>query len=179
MVSGFAEDLPHSDFPEAGAYCEATATAKMQAVLDALIAGTAPLPDVVIAADSIVVTACGAILEKAGTPEQAAEMIRQLAGTTHRVITVVVVATFDSSRRAQVAVERETTQVAMCPLSEEDIQAYVARPDAWQGKAGAYGIQDLAARFITGIIGDYYTVMGLPIHRLASMLNKALTLSRT
>ena len=51
------------------------------------------------------------------------------------------------------------------PLSEQEIQEYVATGDSMD-KAGAYGIQGCGALLVKGIIGDFYTVMGLPVARL-------------
>ena len=55
-------------------------------------------------------------------------------------------------------------------VTKADISAYVREKWAWEGKAGAFGIQDLAATFITGIHGDYYNVMGLPIARVGAIM---------
>ena len=71
----------------------------------------------------------------------------------------------------------ETTWVTFAAsISDADIASYVADyPSAWKGKAGAYGIQDVAALWIEGIAGDYYNVMGLPVRRLATVLALAVS----
>jgi septum formation protein len=63
----------------------------------------------------------------------------------------------------------ESTAVAFAPLSGPMIAAYVASGEPF-GKAGGYGIQGAAAQFITGLTGDYYNVMGLPLQRLCGVL---------
>ena len=56
-------------------------------------------------------------------------------------------------------------------LSEKEIAAYVASGEPMD-KAGAYGIQGLGSLLVEGIQGDYFNVMGLPVHRLYSELKK-------
>ena len=59
----------------------------------------------------------------------------------------------------------ETTRVHVFPMTEEEIQAYVASKEPMD-KAGAYGIQGLFAAYVSGIEGDYNNVVGLPVGRL-------------
>ena len=63
----------------------------------------------------------------------------------------------------------ETTDVIFRPLTETEIRAYIRTGDPMD-KAGAYGVQGLAALFVSGIRGDYFNVMGLPLHLLGQML---------
>ena len=63
----------------------------------------------------------------------------------------------------------ERTEVTFYPLSEGEIQSYVATGEPMD-KAGAYGIQGRGALLVKGIDGDYYNVMGLPIARVARIL---------
>ena len=65
----------------------------------------------------------------------------------------------------------EVTDVHFRPLAEEEILRYVDTGEPMD-KAGAYGIQGFAAPFVTGIRGDYYNVMGLPVCRLWQMLQE-------
>jgi len=62
--------------------------------------------------------------------------------------------------------------VRFAPLSEVDIEAYVAS-DEWQGKAGGYAIQGQAAAFIAHISGSYSGIMGLPLFEIAGLLRRA------
>lgn len=117
---------------------------------------------VVLAADTEVV-ANRRILGKPRDPADAASMLRLLSGTAHEVLTAVVVR----------AGERELSEVVstwvhVVTLTDEDISWYVASGEA-MGKAGAYGIQGRAARFIDRIEGSWSSVVGLPVstvHRL-------------
>jgi septum formation protein len=71
----------------------------------------------------------------------------------------------------KVLTHTEVTEVTFRPLTDREIRDYVATKEPMD-KAGAYGIQGGAARFVEGIRGDYYTVMGLPVCRLGLMLEK-------
>lgn len=134
----------------------------------------------VIGADTIV--ACdGQILGKPKDAEDAKAMLRKLQGRAHEVYTGVTVLYVeksgveipgdesimgeDGTLKVQRHTFHEATKVVFCPMSEEEISAYVATGDPLD-KAGAYGIQGLCARYIQGIEGDYNNVVGLPVGRL-------------
>ena len=121
--------------------------------------------DVVIAADTIVVCG-GRILGKPGTEERAAEMLRLLSGRDHQVMTG-----FTVRRGSTVLTQTEVSHIFFRPLDEGEIDAYVATGEPLD-KAGAYGIQGLAALFVTRLEGDFYNVMGLPLCALAQQLRK-------
>lgn len=121
---------------------------------------------VVLGADTTV-TLDGHILEKPRDAEDAARMLRMLSGRTHQVITGVAVV--DESG-AEVAAE--VTAVRFVTLSDEEIAAYVATGEPMD-KAGAYGIQGLAAKWIPRIEGCYFNVVGLPLALVAAMLEPA------
>lgn len=116
-----------------------------------------------IAADTLVFLN-GRRLGKPASEADAKAMLRSLSGQTHLVCTGITVA---QGMRRQKGVE--TTSVTFRPLSEREIDAYIATGEPMD-KAGAYGIQGKAALFIAGIEGDYYNVMGLPLCRLGQML---------
>ena len=121
--------------------------------------------DVVIAADTIVV-AEGKILGKPKTEQDAAAMLRLLSGKAHQVMTGCTVLRGD---RAETFTE--VTSLHFRELSDGEISRYVATGEPMD-KAGAYGIQGGAALFCTGMEGDYYNVMGLPVCRLGQVLKK-------
>lgn len=129
----------------------------------AAAAETAASGDVVIAADTLVFLD-GAPLGKPRDPEEACAMLRRLSGRTHAVCTGVAV-----YGRGQTHCLCCRTEVTFFPLSEEEIRAYVETGEPMD-KAGAYGIQGKGALLVSGIQGDYYTVMGLPIGGLARLL---------
>lgn len=91
-------------------------------------------------------------------------MLRALSGRTHHVCTGVTVC-----RGERMDTRVETTGVAFRPLTDREIRCYI-RTGEPMDKAGAYGVQGKAALFVSGIDGDYFNVMGLPLHLLGQML---------
>jgi septum formation protein len=107
-----------------------------------------------------------------GKPRSAAEAIRMLghlSGRTHVVHTGVALLPI---HRAMPYLFCETTKVTFRKLKPAEIKAYVASGDPMD-KAGAYGIQGAAAAFVRKIEGDYSTVVGLPLARVAEFLRDA------
>lgn len=121
--------------------------------------------DTVIGADTVVAVD-GMILGKPKDAEDAKRMLRLLSGREHSVFTGVCI--ISSNRNASFF---EETKVRFFELSDEEIDAYTATGEPFD-KAGAYGIQDKGALLVSGITGDYYNVMGLPVGRLARELSK-------
>lgn len=119
--------------------------------------------DIIVAADTIVVLD-GLIMGKPKDEEDAASMLRRLSGRTHQVMTGVTVRCGDRSETKTVV-----TAVRFRALEEREIRDYVATGEPLD-KAGAYGVQGLAAIFIEGLDGDFYNVVGLPVCTLAQML---------
>ncbi|MGD0541430.1 MAG: Maf family protein [Tepidisphaeraceae bacterium] len=137
------------------------AVAKAQAV-------TGRFPDdVVLAADTIVALG-GTILGKPADAADARRILSQLSGTTHQVITGVAVVQI---RSALCLIEQVTSTVEMKPLSREEIDAYIAS-DQWQGKAGAYGIQD-PDPFVRRTAGCMTNIVGLPMTTTRRLLGQA------
>ena len=118
---------------------------------------------IVLGADTTVVID-GEILGKPADAADATRMLRLLSGRAHEVITGICL----RSERAQV-VDSATTRVWFAALSEAEIEAYVASGEPMD-KAGAYGIQGLASKFVSRIEGCYFNVMGLPIALLYAHL---------
>lgn len=121
--------------------------------------------EIVIGADTIV-SVDGKILGKPRDEQDAARMLGMLSGRIHSVFTGVCVI-FADGRTENFA---EETKVEFYHLSEREIFDYIATGDPMD-KAGAYGIQERGAKNVKGIIGDFYNVMGLPVSRLARVLN--------
>ena len=117
----------------------------------------------VLGADTTV-TLDNAILGKPEDAADAARILRLLSGRTHRVITGVALVTADGTE-----VAAEATAVRFLTLSDEEIAAYIATGEPMD-KAGAYGIQGHAARWIPRIEGCYFNVMGLPLALVCSLL---------
>jgi septum formation protein len=119
----------------------------------------------VIAADTVVV-ARGVRLGKPHDAAQALEMLRRLHGRTHEVWSGVAVVRDREQRTAA-----EMTSVQFVRLTEAELEAYVRSGEPLD-KAGAYGIQGLAAQFVRRIVGDYSNVVGLPLARLRAVLRE-------
>jgi len=120
-----------------------------------------------IGADTIVVVD-GEILGKPSSDEEARRMLRLLRGRVHEVHTGVAVV---RRPRAMEGIVEEITRVTFAPLSDREIDAYVATGEP-SDKAGAYGIQGIGGRYVTRIEGCYFNVMGLPIARLWALLSE-------
>eukprot|EP00814_Leptocylindrus_danicus_P011310 CAMPEP_0116028348 /NCGR_PEP_ID=MMETSP0321-20121206/15339_1 /TAXON_ID=163516 /ORGANISM="Leptocylindrus danicus var. danicus, Strain B650" /LENGTH=227 /DNA_ID=CAMNT_0003502213 /DNA_START=141 /DNA_END=824 /DNA_ORIENTATION=+ len=132
------------------------------------------LPVIVIGSDTIV-DLDGTILEKPRSEEEAVGMLRKLSGRKHQVHTGVALYSSINQFQDPVSSFTETAQVEFAQLSEADIAAYVASGEPMD-KAGSYGIQGIGGQFVKGISGDFFAVMGFPMHRfsweLARILNE-------
>src|SRR5437773_12048763 len=124
--------------------------------------------DFVLGADTIVIVG-GQILGKPRDAADAARMLRLLSGRTHQVISGVCL-TGPELKTGFQDIRSETTLVTMTKLSDEDIRAYIATGEPLD-KAGAYGIQGMASRWIPRIEGDYFNVVGLPVALVRRMLH--------
>src|SRR6266704_1269884 len=121
----------------------------------------------IIAADTEV-TLDGRIFGKPRSSDEARHMLEKLSGRTHSVVTgVALIRLPDVERRAFV----ESTLVHFAVLSPEEITRYLATGEP-HAKAGAYGIQGRASRYIPRIEGCYFNVVGLPLARLQQSLTE-------
>jgi septum formation protein len=119
----------------------------------------------VLAADTTV--ALGSkIFGKPDNREHAEEILAELAGQRHEVLTAVALKNQD---RLELALS--TSEVVLKALSKDEIAQYVASGEG-DDKAGAYGIQGRAARFVVEIRGSYSGIMGLPLYETAQLLEK-------
>jgi septum formation protein len=159
------EDLRPGE--EAIAYVVRLAREKALFVLAEMSSKGPAAPQVVVLGADTTVTLDGHILAKPEDATDAARMLRMLSGRTHRVITGVAIATAKG-----VEVAAEVTGVQFRTLSDEEIATYVASGEPMD-KAGAYGIQGLAAKWIPRVEGCYFNVVGLPLALVATMLEEA------
>jgi septum formation protein len=124
----------------------------------------------VLGADTVVVLG-DRVLGKPSDAAEAERMLRDLSGRTHRVLTGVALVWLDRAPDDAARIESwvEKTRVTFRVLHEAEIRAYVqsGRP---LDKAGAYGIQENAAAFVSRIEGCYFNVVGLPLASLAERL---------
>lgn len=146
--------LPGEDPHDAA---ERLARAKASAV-----AASAPVGALVLAADTIVVLD-GAALGKPRDPEDAKRMLRALRGRSHDVVTGVALA-----RDGSLVSGRETTEVVFAPMTDEEVDAYVASGEP-ADKAGAYALQGLGGLFVERIRGTPSNVIGLPLRLVRSL----------
>ena len=168
--AGFSFDVAHANVDEtrlrgetARAMTRRLAEAKARAVAETL--GTEPPEAIVIGADTVVEVQ-GRLLGKPESAKTAREMLRELSGRTHRVVTSVAALRLpDRARKTGT----ESTRVRFARLSGNEIAAYVATGEPLD-KAGAYAVQGIGGRFIERIDGCYFNVVGLPLARLYRML---------
>jgi septum formation protein len=123
-------------------------------------------PLIVLGADTTVVLD-GEILGKPADQADARRMLQALSGRTHQVLTGIAAVT-----RAGVVSEVEITQVFFDLIDEQELVRYLASGEPLD-KAGAYGIQGYAARWIPRIEGCFFNVMGLPLSCTMLLLAKA------
>jgi len=121
-------------------------------------------PDAVVLGADTTVVLNGEVLNKPENLAEAERMLRALSGHTHQVHTGIAVVARDVERT-----HVETTDVIFRAITEEELAAYLATGDSLD-KAGAYGIQGYAARWIPRIEGDYFNVMGLPVAATVRLL---------
>jgi septum formation protein len=133
------------------------------------VAASAPPESLVLGADTVVV-AEGEILGKPANAPDAARMLRLLSGVTHRVITGVCIVR--APDRVE-ALAHETTFVTFRSLDNDELQDYLAGGEPFD-KAGAYGIQGLASKFVTRVEGCYFNVVGLPVALVYELLKPLL-----
>jgi septum formation protein len=115
--------------------------------------------EVVLGADTIVVLG-ERVFEKPADASEAKEMLQSLSGRSHTVITGICL-----KHPHGVIVDAESTEVTFAQFDSDEIDAYVASGEPMD-KAGAYGIQGPASKFVERIEGCYFNVMGLPLARV-------------
>lgn len=121
--------------------------------------------EVVIGADTVVAID-DAILGKPYDENDAKAMLQKLSGNTHSVYTGVAICSAEGDETFS-----EKTDVEFYTLSDEDIEMYIRSKEPFD-KAGSYGIQGFGAFLVKRIIGDYYTVVGLPLAKTIRELRK-------
>ncbi len=118
----------------------------------------------VLCADTVVVVN-GEIINKPADEDEARVMLKKISGKSHKVITGVAIGGGDSILKFS-----DTSEVTFKVLTDEELNFYIKSCKPFD-KAGAYGIQDFIGMVgITRIQGSFYTVMGLPIHKVYDAL---------
>jgi septum formation protein len=146
------------------------AEGKARAVAAQLVAAerSADVGDCILVGADTTVELSGEILGKPRDSRQAREMLARLSGRTHHVLTGIFLLHLPGGA-TRAAVEKSS--VTFAPLSDAEIEAYVASGKP-MGKAGAYGIQGAAGRFIPRIEGCYFNIVGLPLAKLYKLLGE-------
>lgn len=121
--------------------------------------------ETVLGADTVVVSD-GEILGKPASREQAFTMLKGLSGKTHSVYTGVCIVGDGKTEKFY-----EKTDVTFLEISDSEINAYIDTGEPFD-KAGAYGIQGIASKFVKSINGDYFNVVGLPLCKIYEKILK-------
>lgn len=161
-------DEAHGDGEEAARYVARMARQKAEAVAERHLGEESLRGAVVVGADTIVV-ADGTILGKPSSAADAFSMLKRLIGRCHDVMTSVAIADLSGARPLwrQFVV---TTRVEFGEVDDDQLCAYIATGEPMD-KAGAYGIQGGAARFVRRIEGSYTNVVGLPLYETVRELS--------
>lgn len=154
------DETPHEN-ESASDYVLRMAVAKNQAAQTQFNLRDCPI----ISADTTVALH-NLILGKPQSPEHAHDMLRQLSGSTHQVLTAVCVS-FQGEMRQAV----QSSDVTFCTLSDDEIRRYIASGEPMD-KAGAYGIQGLGGIFVAHLSGSFTGVMGLPVFETVDLLQQ-------
>lgn len=125
---------------------------------------------VIIGADTVVAKG-EKIMGKPKDAADAKQMLRSIADDCHQVYTGVTL--IRTGAHPQSVTFQEKTDVFLYPISDAELDAYIASGDPMD-KAGAYGIQGDFAIYVKCIAGDYYNVVGLPIGRVYQELKRML-----
>ena len=153
-----------SDITDPAALVEELALRKGRAVRRLLLDRGAWDDDTLIIASDTVVATDDTVLGKPQDEQDAARMLRVLQDSTHHVISGIALLSGNREITAH-----DKTAVHFAPMSEQEILWY-AKSGEPLDKAGAYAVQGLASLFIKGLSGDYFNVVGLPVHRLFKTL---------
>lgn len=169
LVAGPGEDAESLEAERAGeapdAYVKRVVLAKLDAARLRLQQRGLPLAPILVSDTTVAIG--GRLLGKPSDTAGALAMLRQLSGRTHRVLTAVAVSHGQHGQRTRLVVNVSRVQFAR--LHAADIGAYVALGESFD-KAGGYGIQGSAARFVRRIEGSYSGIMGLPLYETSQLL---------
>lgn len=146
------------------AQAEDIARRKVDAVLAVL---ESRVPNWILAADTVI-SVDGEVFGKCADREEARSMLLRLSGRSHQVVTAMALY---NGRRKAVDCRSNVSEVLFSALGDEELEWYLDTGE-WQGVAGGYRIQGLAACFVKEIRGSYSSVVGLPLHDFYVMLRE-------
>jgi septum formation protein len=160
-------DIDESPRPNETPYAYVERVVELKADIAAKVMRERELqPRPILTADTTV-TFDGDVLGKPVDRDDAVSMLKRLSGETHQVLTAVILTTEEETYRALT-----TSFVTFSALSEDEIRRYVDTGEPTD-KAGAYGVQGRAAKFIAKLSGSYSGVVGLPLFETAGLLRQA------
>jgi len=161
----YPADIDESQLPKESPVQYVTRLAREKAAACTALLAAEYLDYPILAADTTVALS-SLVLGKPQDDDDARDMLKMLAASTHQVHTAVAL-----HFNGETEVLLSSTNVEMMPLSAEQIEKYIATGDH-RDKAGSYGIQGIAGAWIKRIEGSYTGVMGLPIFETAALLRK-------
>ena len=132
----------------------------------ALVESHPELSDCIILAADTLVECFGEILGKPADKEDARRMLTLLCGCGSAVHTGICI-----GYKGKFATSVETAYVTFDDMSPEEIEDYISTDEPYD-KAGGYAVQGRAALYIAGVTGDWYSVVGLPIHSVKTLLEE-------
>jgi septum formation protein len=158
---------------EPNEYSRILAEKKAAALCDELLKQNQNSGVTLIIGSDTIVEHGGAILEKPNDTNEAYNMLTNLSGNWHVVHTgVAVYGLVDDSKKLMFSFT-DTAKVKLATLTRDDIKSYIETSEPMD-KAGSYGIQGIGGQLVECMEGDFFTVMGLPMHRLSKNLNSAI-----
>lgn len=165
---GFQFEVKPADVDERAIEYKSPRELAMKAAYQKVLSKASELTpsSILVGCDTIVVLD-GTVFGKPANADEALQMLRTLSGRRHSVISGVAVKATPSS----VLLDVEESYITFRGLSEREIREYVESGEPMD-KAGAYAIQGGARAFVEKIEGDYWNVVGLPIHKLLDMLSQ-------
>lgn len=166
--AGFAFEVQAADIDETEHSSEAPEEYVRRLAHEKAQAIAARNPDAVVLGADTTVAIDSELLGKPADRADAERMLRLLSGRAHQVHTGLGVISGSGAR-----IHVETTTVFFRAITDDELRAYLNSGDAMD-KAGAYGIQGYAARWIPRIEGDYFNVVGLPIAAVVELLDRML-----
>ncbi|MGX5913138.1 Maf family protein [Aliidiomarina sp. Khilg15.8] len=122
-------------------------------------------PGIVLGADTIIVVD-GDVMEKPQDKAHFLAMFERLSGRTHQVMTAVCAATAGNQ-----VIDQVTTEVSFCHISQQQAEQYWSTGEPLD-KAGGYGIQGRAGKFVQQIKGSYFAVVGLPLYETEQLIQR-------
>lgn len=171
MPSNFDESSVTANHP--ASLVELLSFHKAQSVYEKLLKDCGSEEGLIVIGSDTVVVLNSEVLGKPSSPSHAEEMLGRLQGRTHTVYTGLCILGHQHTPSGEHTPVRrivhEKTDVTMAPLCGDTIRRYVATKEPLD-KAGSYAIQGLGATLVSRIQGDYFTVVGLPLHRLSMLL---------